>query len=125
MNFLLDSHLLVWAATQPRRVPKPVAELILNPEHRLTFSVASIWKIAIKRREDFQVNPRRLRQGLLDYGYLELPVASEHAIVAGALPWIHRDPFDRMLVAQSISEGITLLTVDPKLARYDAPVKLF
>jgi PIN domain nuclease of toxin-antitoxin system len=75
------------------------------------------------RRSDFTVDPRVLRRGLLDSGYVELPVTSEHAIAADGLPPLHKDPFDRLLVAQAIVEGITLLTVDEVVARYPAPVR--
>jgi PIN domain nuclease of toxin-antitoxin system len=91
------------------------------------FSVASIWEITIKRslgREDFRVDPRLLRRGLLDNGYEELPVLGPHAVAVDALPPLHRDPFDRLLVAQSLTEGLVLLTADPMMARYPAPVRM-
>ena len=74
-------------------------------------------------RDDFQVDARLLRRGLLDNGYLELPITSEHAVAIDGLPPIHKDPFDRLLVAQSMVEGITLLTSDPLVAQYPAPVQ--
>jgi PIN domain nuclease of toxin-antitoxin system len=90
------------------------------------FSVASLWEVAIKRslgREDFRVDPRLLRRGLIDNGYEELPILGQHAVAVDGLPLIHKDPFDRLLIAQSLIEGITLLTMDPLVARYPAPVR--
>ncbi|HLG89416.1 MAG TPA: type II toxin-antitoxin system VapC family toxin [Alphaproteobacteria bacterium] len=127
MKLLLDTHLLLWAAGEPKRLSKKARALIANTDTDLLFSPASLWEIAIKRglgRDDFQVEPRLLRRGLLDNGYDELPITSEHAVAIGDLPPIHRDPFDRMLVAQAIVEGITLLTADPLVGRYPAPVRL-
>ena len=96
------------------------------PGNDLLFSAASLWEIAIKNtlgRENFQVEPRVLRRGLLDNGYTELPISSEHAVSIDALPPLHKDPFDRLLLAQALSEGITLLTSDAQLARYRGPVR--
>lgn len=100
--------------------------LIEDADNELLFSVASIWEVAIKqglRRDDFQVDPRSLRRGLLDNGYGELAVTGEHAVTLDLLPVIHKDPFDRMLVAQSMVEGITLLTTDPIVGRYPGPIR--
>ncbi|MGH8312907.1 MAG: type II toxin-antitoxin system VapC family toxin, partial [Gammaproteobacteria bacterium] len=98
-----------------------------NPRNELIFSAASLWEIAIKRslgRVDFRVEPRLLRRGLMDNGYIELAISSEHAIATDSLPPIHKDPFDRILVAQALTEGITLLTADPLVAKYPGPVRL-
>lgn len=126
MKFLLDTQLLLWAAGQPERLSAGARKLLNNPRNELLFSAASLWEIAIKNtlgREDFQVEPRLLRRGLLDNGYVELPVTSEHAVNVDGLPPIHKDPFDRLLLAQALSEGITLLTGDAQLARYRGPVR--
>lgn len=128
MKLLLDTHLLLWAAAEPERLPLQAAAAIENAENDLVFSAASLWEIAIKRglgRPDFAVDPRLFRRGLLDNGYDELPITSEHAVAVDLLPPIHRNPFDRMLVAQSIVEGITLLTVDDLVAGYPGPVRRF
>jgi PIN domain nuclease of toxin-antitoxin system len=93
----------------------------------LQFSAASLWEVAIKHglgRSDFKVDPRLLRRGLIDNGYEELPVTSAHAVVVDSLPPIHKDPFDRILVAQAIVEGIELLTADAVMAQYSGPVRL-
>src|SRR5262249_38241149 len=96
------------------------------PENTLIFSAASLWEIAIKQsfgRDDFKVDARLLRRGLLDNGYSELPVTSAHAVALGALPPLHKDPFDRMLIAQANVEGITLMTGDATVAKYPGAVQ--
>ena len=121
LKLLLDTHLLLWAAGQPQRLSAAARLLIDNPQNALLFSPASLWEVAIKRsleRDDFQVDPRLLRRGLLDNGYNELLITSEHAVTIEGLPPLHKDPFDRMLIAQSIVEGIPLLTADAVVAQY-------
>ena len=127
MKLLLDTHILLWAAGHPDRLSKAAISLIESPDHTLMFSPASLWEIAIKKglgRADFQVDARLLRRGLLDNGYQELPIGSDHAVAIDGLPPIHKDPFDRMLVAQATVEGITLLTADTLLAQYPGPIEL-
>jgi PIN domain nuclease of toxin-antitoxin system len=127
MKLLLDTHVLLWAAGQPNRLPAAALKLIDNPANELLFSAASVWEVAIKRslgRTDFQVDPRLLRRGLLDNRYSELPVLSEHVVAIDSLPPIHKDPFDRLLVAQATVEGITLLTADSVVAQYPGPVRM-
>ena len=126
MRILLDTHILLWAAGQPDRLPVAARELLDDPRNDPVFSSASLWEIAIKNtlgREDFRVEPRLLRRGLLDNGYTELPITSQHAVNIDGLPTLHKDPFDRLLLAQALSEGITLLTGDAQLARYPGPVR--
>jgi PIN domain nuclease of toxin-antitoxin system len=126
VNFLLDTHLLLWAAEQSDRLPPVVRTLLDEPLNQPLFSAASLWEIAIKSslgRDDFQVDARVLRRALLDNGYRELPVTSQHAVAIEGLPPIHRDPFDRLLVAQAIVEGITLVTADAFVAKYPAPIQ--
>lgn len=126
MKLLLDTHLLLWAAGQPDRLSKTARDLIEATGSELIFSTASLWEIVIKRglgREDFKVDPRLLRRGLLDNGYSELPIASEHVVAIDGLPPLHKDPFDRVLVAQALVEGIMLLTTDQAVACYPAPVQ--
>ncbi|MHB0992480.1 MAG: type II toxin-antitoxin system VapC family toxin [Burkholderiales bacterium] len=127
MKLLLDTHLLLWAADSIERVPAGARTLMADPANVLYFSVASLWEIAIKRglnRPDFQVDARMLRRGLIDNGYYELSILSEHAAALDVLPPIHKDPFDRLLIAQAIVEGITLLTNDAAVAKYQGPVRL-
>jgi PIN domain nuclease of toxin-antitoxin system len=127
VRLLLDTHILLWAAFSLPQLPAEARVLLEDEENTPMFSVASLWEMAIKRglgRADFQVDPRLLRRGLMDNGYEELPILGQHAVAVDSLPHLHRDPFDRILVAQSLVEGITLLTVDPVVARYPAPVRL-
>jgi PIN domain nuclease of toxin-antitoxin system len=127
MKLLLDTHLLLWAAAGAERLPAAARALMEVPENELIFSVASLWEIAIKsalNRPDFQVDARVLRRGLIDNGYSELPILSAHVLAIAALPPIHKDPFDRLLVAQASAEGIHLLTHDATLAQYQGVVRL-
>ncbi|GGA32506.1 type II toxin-antitoxin system VapC family toxin [Dyella nitratireducens] len=126
MKLLLDTHLLLWAAEGIERLPPEAQALMSDPDNELFFSVASLWEIVIKRglgRSDFKVDARVLRRSLLDNGYSELSILSEHAVAIDALPPIHKDPFDRLLVAQATVEGITLLTADVNVATYPGPVR--
>jgi PIN domain nuclease of toxin-antitoxin system len=127
MKLLLDTHLLLWAAGNPNRLSAAARKLIDNPANELLFSAASVWEVAIKHgigRSDFQADARLLRRGLLDNGYGELPVLSDHAVALDNLPPIHKDPFDRLLVAQATVEGITLLTADSVVAQYPGSIRV-
>ena len=127
MKFLIDTPLLIWAANEPEKLSSKAVSLMTNPEHELLFSAASIWEIAIKNglgRDDFKVDTRLLRRGLLDNDYTELTITSAHAVFVESLPLIHKDPFDRILVAQATIEGFTLLTADSTVARYPGPIEL-
>ncbi|MDP4029541.1 MAG: type II toxin-antitoxin system VapC family toxin [Gallionella sp.] len=121
MILLLDTHLLLWAAGEPQRLSAKARALLLDPSNQLVFSSASLWEISIKNgleRSDFNVDLRRLWRMLLVNGYRELPVTSEHTIEVNDLPPLHKDPFDRILVAQARVEGWTLLTADKAVAKY-------
>ena len=127
MRLLLDTHLLVWLAEDDPRLSVRARELIGNPGAEVFFSVASVWELAIKAslgRSDFQVDASLLRRTLLANGFLELSILSAHAVAVAGLALVHRDPFDRLLVAQAQVEGLTLLTVDPKVARYPGNILL-
>ena len=127
MNLLLDTHVLLWAAGASRQLSADARGLIEDPENELVYSAASIWEVAIKRgleREEFNADPRLLRRGLLENGYVELPVSGAHAAAVDLLPPIHKDPFDRILIAQAQIEGLTLLTADEVVARYPGPIQL-
>lgn len=116
---------MFWIATEPARLSVESRELAANPANELVFSAASLWEIAIKwalGRGSFRVDPYLFRRGLCDNDYRELPITSEHAVAVAALPAIHADPFDRILVAQALVEGILLLTSDPAVARYPSPI---
>ena len=126
MNLLLDTRLLLWAASAPERLPAKARGLLLAAENQLLFSSASLWEISIKRgigRTDFNVDPRRLWRMLLVNGYRELPITCEHTIAANDLPPLHKDPFDRILVAQTRVESLLLLTVDKAVAKYGEGVR--
>lgn len=122
MKLLFDTHLLLWAAGAPERLSAQARALIEAPETEPLVSAASFWEITIKAglgRADFRVDAALLRRGLLDNGYAELPITGAHALAMGALPPLHRDPFDRMLVAQARVEGIALVTADPMVGAYE------
>ena len=126
MKILLDTHLLLWAAGMPERLPAPALALLEREETEPMVSAASLWEITIKSglgRADFSVDPRLLRRGLLENGYSELDVTGAHAAAVDLLPLIHKDPFDRILVAQAQIEGLTLLTTDETVARYPGPIR--
>jgi PIN domain nuclease of toxin-antitoxin system len=126
VRLLLDTHVLLWAAGPSPRLSAPARRLIEDPDNELLVSAASLWEIAIKsalKRPDFPANASLFRRNLLNNDYRELAVSGDHAVAVAGLPPLHRDPFDRMLVAQSIVEGILLLTADPLVAQYPAPVQ--
>jgi PIN domain nuclease of toxin-antitoxin system len=126
VRLLLDTRLLLSAAGQSASLSPAARGLLDDPVNELVFSAASLWEIAIKAtlgREDFRAEPRVLRRNLLANGYTELPITSEHAVGIDALPALHKDPFDRLLLAQALCEGVTLLTSDAQLAQYPGSVR--
>ena len=130
MKLLLDTHLLLWSVGIGGGVGRghlpEEAVTLLEAADEVYFSVSSIWEIAIKtgaRKAEFRVDPHMFRRELMDAGYLELAISGEHAAAVAALPQIHKDPFDRILVAQATVEGILLLTADAVLGRYPGPVR--
>jgi PIN domain nuclease of toxin-antitoxin system len=127
VRWLLDTQVLLWAAGEPERLRPSARSLIEDREHDPHFSAASLWEVAIKGglgRDDFRVDPRVLRRALLEHGYTELPITGAHAAAVDLLPPIHRDPFDRLLVAQSQIEAMTLLTADRTVADYPGSIQL-
>ncbi len=127
MKVLLDTHLLLWTVLRSHRLSAAARGAIGDPSNQPLFSPVSLWEIAIKRaneRPDFDVEARVIWRGLVDRGYEELPVTTEHAVAVGALPAIHKDPFDRLLIAQATAADITLLTADRNIARYPGPIRL-
>jgi PIN domain nuclease of toxin-antitoxin system len=124
MKFLLDTHVLLWAAEDPDRIPQRTRDLIEDSANTLVFSVVSIWEVAIKfglGRPGFDIEPRGLRNGLVANGLQELLIDSEHAAGVSRLADLHRDPFDRLLLSQAIVEDATLLTADRAVLRYGRP----
>ena len=126
MQLLLDTHLLVWAMGEPERLDPALVRLLEDPINTPVFSVASLWELVIKRgldRPDFQLEPPLLRQALLEAGWRELLVEAHHVLAVGQLPVLHRDPFDRLLLAQAQADGLLLITADQQLAQYPGPVR--
>jgi PIN domain nuclease of toxin-antitoxin system len=127
MRLLLDTHILLWAAVEPEKLTRSAISLIESPDNEILFSAVSLWEIAIKAargRDDFRVDVALLRRGLFDNGYSETGVTGEHAMALSSLPLLRKDPFDRMLVAQAMVEGLTLVTADPVIAEYPGPIRL-
>ena len=127
MRFLLDTHLLLWAVASSKRLPREVRDLLEDSSNDAYFSAASVWEIAIKsrlRRKDFVVDLAALEKALPVMGLIELPVSAAHAAGVARLPRIHLDPFDRLMVAQSLAEPLTLVTNDVVLERYSADVRI-
>jgi len=126
VNLLLDTHVLLWAAAEPEKLSAQAAALINDESNRLYFSAASIWEVVIKnslQRADSRIDPHLLRRGLVDNGYEELAISSAHTLNVAHLPDIHKDPFDRVLVAQAEAEGFLLLTVDDVVSQYPGPIR--
>jgi PIN domain nuclease of toxin-antitoxin system len=124
-GLLVDTHLLLWWASMPEQLPAAARSRLESFDQPLVFSVVSLWEVAIKAslgRGDFQVSPLALRMGLLQEGFRELPIQVEHVLAVQHLPWIHRDPFDRLLVAQAAQERLSLLTADRNLLGYGEAV---
>ncbi|MFY8148562.1 MAG: type II toxin-antitoxin system VapC family toxin [Prochlorococcaceae cyanobacterium] len=126
MHLLLDTHLLVWAMGSPERLPAGLAPMLEDPLNTPVFSVASLWELVIKQAlggPDFNVQPAVLRRVLLEGGWQELAIEARHALAVGQLPPLHRDPFDRLLLAQAAADGLLLITADAQLAEYPGPVR--
>ncbi len=126
MRLLLDTHVLLWTVAESRRLSAAARTLIEEPDNELTFSSVSLWEVAIKAglgRDDFRIDVRSLRRALFDNNYAELPMTGAHAAALCALPAIHRNPFDRMLIAQAIVEGLVLVSADPAILQYPGPVR--
>ncbi len=125
MKLLLDTHMLIWAGLAKNSLPRKAGAIISDLSNDVYFSSASMWEITIKnalKRRDFQIDARLMQQRLIGAGYREIAITSAHAFAVGNLPSIHKDPFDRILVAQAVAEGVTLLTSDATLAEYPAPI---
>lgn len=125
MRLLIDTHLLLWGISHSRRLSAKATSLLSDPGNEYIFSSVNIWEVTIKHalgRPDFEVEPRLLRHTLLGRGFEELVMTSEHAMAVGRLPAVHRDPFDRLLIAQASVEGIFLVTADAEVATYPGPI---
>lgn len=127
MRVLLDTHVLIWALAEPGKLASEIRLIMEDPENEILFSAASIWEIAIKAqisRIDFSLQPNDIAQAAVDSGFAELPVRAASAALVAQLPLHHRDPFDRLLIAQAISEPVRFFTVDAMLARYSELVRV-
>ena len=126
MRFLLDTQFVIWVPIDDRRIGQLARAILTEPANQFVFSVSSLWEIAIKRalrRQDFQFDPREVRRLLIANGYEELTLQSQHVVAVDSMARIHKDPFDRILIAQAMVEGITLLTADPAIAKYPGPIR--
>lgn len=126
MRLLLDTHVVIWALGDPGRLSHETRVLLDAADSEPLFSPINLLEVAIKSevgRKNFNIDPRLLHQELLDLGFRELPILSGHALAVADLPPIHKDPFDRLLVAQALAEGITLLTADATVARYPGSIR--
>lgn len=123
MRILLDTHILILAAAGS--LPSKAIRYIADNANTLLFSAASIWEVVIKNgldRKDFAVNPVMLYNGLLSAGYEELTITSRATLLVSTLPKLHKDPFDRILLAQAISEGVLFLTADKIVSQYPGSI---
>lgn len=121
MRLLVDTRVLLWAVGEPRKIPKAARDRLSSPANDVLFSAVSIWEIAVKvqvGRIALPVSPEEIITAAVQMGFLELPVRAAHAAAVHRLPLYHRDPFDRMLIAQAVAEPARLLTVDRALERY-------
>ncbi len=126
-RFLVDTQLLLWNVYGSRKLPAPVARLFRDGRHQFFYSAASLWEIAIKAargRVDFVADTGAIRETLEENGFHELAVSAQHAVAVARLPSIHGDPFDRMLIAQAITEPMALITTDERLASYPGTIEV-
>ncbi len=127
MRILLDTHIILWALTDSPRLPEAAHQIITDETNQIYFSAASVWEVSIKHSlssEQMPVSGADLIGYIRDAGYVELPVSSTHAAGVENLPYHHKDPFDRILIAQAISEPMYLLTHDRLLGSYGESVLL-
>ncbi len=122
MNLLLDTHVLLWWLADADELSAEHRQRISDPRNGIWVSPASMWEISIKAQIGKLVAPGDPTQALTEGGFEELPITWRHAVAAGALPPHHRDPFDRMLIAQAQAENLTIATVDPQFGAYDVAV---
>jgi PIN domain nuclease of toxin-antitoxin system len=127
VRLLCDTHILVWAAGDDHRLSAEARRLITSSENEMHYSVASLWEITIKhglKRQNFDFSARAMRSAMLANGYHELAISCEHALAIDMLPHLHKDPFDRLLVAQAMLEDLTLLTADETVSKYPGSIRL-
>jgi len=124
MRLLLDTHVFVWSATRVNMLPSAVIAALNEPENEIFVSAVSAYEIEYKRDRDVLLRslPAELDPMVTLQGMAWLPITEEHAAAAARLPPYHRDPWDRILVAQASLDGMQLVTIDRKLAAYDVPI---
>ena len=125
MKYLLDTHIILWAGFDVKRLSRKAKSILENPENALYFSPVSLWEISIKHEkhpEQMAITSERVREIAVKMGFIELPVRSRHGVDIANLPDIHNDPFDRMLITQARSDGLCLLSHDDKVIAYGEPV---
>jgi len=120
--YLLDTHVLIWLSSDKKLVPADILARLRNPENILFVSSASLWEIAIKQNLGKLTASMDMSSVLQSHRMQELPVTSQYVEIIRTLPLHHRDPFDRMLVAQAQMEGLTLISADQRMRRYDVRV---
>lgn len=121
MALLIDTQVLLWALYEPQKIPAALRARLVDPGCRVCFSAVSIAEIAIKAslgRRDFPFQPDEVATMARETGFVELPLNSGQAALLARLPWHHRDPFDRLLVAQALLDGLRLVTTDRALPAY-------
>ncbi|WP_367106246.1 type II toxin-antitoxin system VapC family toxin [uncultured Psychrobacter sp.] len=126
MGYLLDTHIVLWLASSPDKIDPSVKSILENIDSDIYFSAVNFWEIAIKNqldKRDFQVDSVKLYKQMLEHSFIELPVLSKHTLLLESLPNHHKDPFDRLLIAQSLDENLTLITHDASIWKYDLSVK--
>ncbi len=128
MKLLVDTQILIWSTSTPERTPQAAQMLLEDHGNILWFSVINLWEVAIKRalnKAEFTIDVGPWRESLFDAGFQELPILSRHVFSLTGLPMLHKDPFDRLLLAQAIAENMLLLTTDSVLASYPGPIRHF
>jgi len=125
MKLLLDTHLLLWAICDSKSLSKPARKLLTDEENDIYFSAASVWEIGLKHAkhpESMGISSAEARRYFLEMGYEELPIRAGHGIVAEDMPFLHHDPFDRIMIAQAKTEKMVFLSHDRMVAQYGEPV---
>ena len=125
MRLLLDTHLLIWAVSRSAKLSAVFRDILERPTTSIFYSAASIWEIATKQAlglPDFDIPPHELDEGARAAAFVEIPVRAEVAAMVATMPLHHRDPFDRLLIAQARAADLVFYTMDRKLRLYGAPV---
>lgn len=125
--YLLDTHIVIWLAQEPQKLNERLKALLLNKSIKVCFSTVNLWEVAIKKalgKADFDIGVKLLYQHLIENWYVQLPVLSRHYLLVQNLPLYHKDPFDKLIIAQTMSENFTLITKDTIISQYPN-LKLF